>query len=186
MPRGLSRCLEVIGLLDKWMWTGTIWMLLYFEQNVWAAVYCMFTYNDHYFQLVSAWLLWSVMIQLKFVLPVEQVEVLNVLSGQHPFVTTASSLMSETVPRISFLSIITYHPFLLTLWCPLTTPNITSNLNMSALLKLGDARKLGCRNWLRVTRTEVDGNILLEEAKDHPRAVQPMMVIKLGGCTQML
>jgi hypothetical protein len=41
------------------------------------------------------------MIRLKFELPVEQVEVLNVLSGQHPFVTTAGSLISHFASRIS-------------------------------------------------------------------------------------
>ena len=129
--------------------------LLYFAQKVCAACQSCCSLHVHtkltpvYLQLVSAWVLWSDTIQLKFVLPVEQVEVLSVLSGRHPFVRTASSLMSQTACSISFLSFITCNHFLLILWCLLTTLNdITFNLNMNALLKLGDTRKLECRNWL--------------------------------------
>lgn len=148
---------STLGLSDNLMWTGTIRMLAIFCTKGMCCMWeLLFTAPSHkintsvlVFGVSMGAVVWSVIIQLKFMIPVKQVEVLSVLSGHHPFVRTASSLMSQTACSISFLSFITCHPFLLILWCLLTTLNdITFNLNMNALLKLVDTRKLECRNWL--------------------------------------
>jgi hypothetical protein len=159
MPRGLNRCLEVTGLSDNWMWTDTVWMLAIF------CTKCM-SCCSHKMITTSSWCQREC-----YGLPRPSSNsylLSNRWNGSvfcpdnNHFLQLQAVWCHRLLPGYPS-SFITCHPFLLTLWCPSTTLNITSNLNMSALS--GDARKLGCRNWLRVTRKEADGNVCLRRPR---------------------
>jgi hypothetical protein len=124
MPRGLNRCMYVVGLSDSWLWTGTTWMMAVFCTECMSCM-CAMVCHD----------------------PAQIHASCRTGGSAQCFVWTTSICYNCKQSDVTDCSQ-DILPFPLTLWCLSTTLNITSNLNMSAPLNLGDAWKLGCRNWL--------------------------------------